>query len=205
MRATPHHITVPAPVPVPVPVKATTTATTARAVRAEDDSAAKFEYGAALMPAPTSIAATDLPQPRPSAAAADASAAEVELCREYRFEAAHQLPKVPAGHRCARLHGHSYKLEIFITGPTDAESGWLIDFYDLDRAVQPVVDALDHRLLNEIAGLDNPTCERLCSWLWQRLVPELPQLSAITVWETFDSRCTYRGPRRPASEAERGR
>lgn len=141
--------------------------------------------------------------PRP--AAAFPSAAEVELCREYRFEAAHQLPKVPAGHRCARLHGHSYKLEIFITGPTDEESGWLIDFYDLDHAVQPIVEALDHRLLNELPGLQNPTCERLCGWIWQRLAPALPQLSAITVWETVDSRCTYRGPRAAAREAAHGR
>lgn len=157
------------------------------------------------MSAPTSSAAPELANPPQRPAAAPVRAAEVELCREYRFEAAHQLPKVPAGHRCARLHGHSYKIEIFITGPTDEESGWLIDFYDLDRAVQPVVDALDHRLLNELPGLDNPTCERLCGWLWQRLASELPQLSAITVWETIDSRCTYRGPRRVASEAAGGR
>lgn len=157
------------------------------------------------MSAPTSSAAPELANPPQRPATAPVSAAEVELCREYRFEAAHQLPKVPAGHRCARLHGHSYKIEIFITGPTDEESGWLIDFYDLDRAVQPVVDALDHRLLNELPGLDNPTCERLCGWLWQRLATALPQLSAITVWETIDSRCTYRGPRRAASEAAGGR
>lgn len=140
--------------------------------------------------------------------AAEASATPfVELCREYRFEAAHKLPKVPPGHRCSRLHGHSYKLEIIISGPTDAESGWLLDFYDLDRAVQPIVEALDHQMLNELDGLSNPTCERLCSWIWQRLAPELPQLDAITVWETLDSRCTYRGPgRRAAREpAEVGR
>jgi 6-pyruvoyltetrahydropterin/6-carboxytetrahydropterin synthase len=124
-----------------------------------------------------------------------AGALEVELSREYRFEAAHHLPKVPVGHRCSRLHGHSYRIEIFVRGLVDEESGWLIDFYDLDRAVQPLVDALDHRLLNEIEGLQNPTCEHLCSWIWRRLAPVLPQLDAVTIWETNDSRCTYRGPR----------
>ena len=148
---------------------------------------------------PTTLPTAPLPT------AAFPSAAEVELCREYRFESAHQLPKVPVGHRCARLHGHSYKVEIFISGPTDEESGWLIDFYDLDHAVQPIVEALDHRLLNELPGLQNPTCERLCGWIWQRLAPALPQLSAITVWETVDSRCTYRGPRAAAREAAHGR
>lgn len=130
------------------------------------------------------------------------AAPQVELCREYRFEAAHRLPKVPPGHRCARLHGHSYKLEICISGATDLETGWLLDFYDLDRAVQPIIDALDHQMLNDLEGLANPTCERLCSWIWQRLAPVLAQLDSITVWETVDSRCTYRGPGRRREAAD---
>lgn len=117
----------------------------------------------------------------------------VELCREYRFEAAHRLPLVPEGHRCARLHGHSYKVEVALRGPIDEERGWLVDFYDMDRCVEPLIAALDHRTLNEIEGLDNPTCERLCAWLWARLQPALPGLCEITVWETVDARCSYRG------------
>lgn len=117
----------------------------------------------------------------------------VELVREYRFEAAHMLPRVPDGHRCKRLHGHSYKVEIAVAGPVDEETGWLIDFYDMDAAVTPLIDALDHRTLNDLPELDNPTCERLCAWLWTRLVPRLPQLAAVTVWETVDARCSYRG------------
>lgn len=162
----------------------------------EDDSAAEFRYGAAQMAAalPSSIPPIS-PGPAGShSVQTSAGAPFVELCREYRFEAAHRLPKVPPGHRCARLHGHSYKLEIVISGETAEESGWLLDFYDLDRAVQPIVEALDHRMLNDLDGLGNPTCERLCCWIWQRLAPALPQLAAITVWETVDSRCTYRGP-----------
>lgn len=117
----------------------------------------------------------------------------VELVREYRFEAAHRLPKVPPGHRCARLHGHSYRIEVTVRGPVDEETGWLIDFYDMDQAVTPIILVLDHRLLNDIPDLENPTSERLCQYLWQRLRDALPGLSAITVYETVDSRCTYRG------------
>lgn len=117
----------------------------------------------------------------------------VELCREYRFEAAHRLTRVPPEHKCARLHGHSYRLEITVTGEVDEDRGWLLDFYDLDREVTPFIVQLDHRTLNEIEGLENATCERLCRWLWARLTPRLPMLSAVTVWETHDSRCTYRG------------
>jgi 6-pyruvoyltetrahydropterin/6-carboxytetrahydropterin synthase len=117
----------------------------------------------------------------------------VELSREYRFEAAHRLPKVPSSHRCARLHGHSYRIEVTVSGNAAAETGWYMDFYEMDHAVQPVIDALDHRFLNEIAGLENPTSERICHYIWQLLAPTLPGLSAITVWETTDARCTYRG------------
>jgi 6-pyruvoyltetrahydropterin/6-carboxytetrahydropterin synthase len=117
----------------------------------------------------------------------------VELCKQYRFEAAHSLPKVPEGHKCFRLHGHSYRVEISVTGGVDEQTGWLLDFYDLDQLVHPLIGALDHTTLNDIEGLSNPTCEKLCRWLWQRLEGGLPQLSTITVWETHDSRCTYRG------------
>lgn len=117
----------------------------------------------------------------------------VELVKEYRFESAHRLPRVPEGHRCARVHGHSYRVEVMVCGPVDEQSGWLVDFYDMDAQVEPLIAALDHRMLNDIEGLENPTCERLCSWLWSRLAPSLPGLGAVTVWETHDSRCTYRG------------
>jgi 6-pyruvoyltetrahydropterin/6-carboxytetrahydropterin synthase len=122
----------------------------------------------------------------------------VELVREYRFEAAHFLPKVPEGHRCRRLHGHSFKIDVVVGGEASEETGFLIDFYDLDRVVQPVIDALDHRLLNEITGLDNPTSERIGRYLYDRLAPDLAGLYSVTVWETVDSRSIYYGPRGPA-------
>ena len=117
----------------------------------------------------------------------------VRLFRELRFEAAHRLPKVPAGHKCARLHGHSFKVELAVYGPVNPETGWLIDFGELDRLWQPIHDLLDHHYMNEVEGLDNPTSENLARWLWQRLKPALPELERVIVHETCDARCEYEG------------
>jgi 6-pyruvoyltetrahydropterin/6-carboxytetrahydropterin synthase len=118
---------------------------------------------------------------------------KVRLVREYRFEAAHRLPNVPEGHKCQRLHGHSFKIEIGIAGPVDDKTGWFIDFGDLDTIWSPIHDALDHRYLNDVPGLENPTSEILSRWLWERIKPALPQLVRITVFETCDARCEYEG------------
>lgn len=115
------------------------------------------------------------------------------LERAYRFEAAHFLPKVPSGHKCARMHGHSYEIQVAIEGEVDAERGWLVDFADIDQRAQPLVRQLDHQVLNEIDGLANPTSELLAAWLWQRLAQTLPELVEIVVSETPTSRCVYRG------------
>ena len=117
----------------------------------------------------------------------------VELVREYRFEAAHRLPKVPEGHKCRRLHGHSFKVELTVTGPVDPSTGWFLDYGTLDDLWKPLHDRLDHNFLNEIEGLDNPTSEVLARWIWDRLRAGLPALSAVTVFETCDARCIYRG------------
>ena len=118
----------------------------------------------------------------------------VELTKEYRFEAAHRLPMVPPEHKCARLHGHSYTIEVSLAGEADPKLGWLVDFGDITAEVEPLLKReLDHRTLNDVAGLENPTSELLCVWLWQRLRERLPHLSAITVQETCTARCTYRG------------
>jgi 6-pyruvoyltetrahydropterin/6-carboxytetrahydropterin synthase len=115
------------------------------------------------------------------------------LERAFRFEAAHFLPKVGPGHKCARMHGHSYQIDVVDEGELDAEKGWLLDFGDLDAAVVPLIDSLDHRVLNEIDGLSNPTSELLAVWLWQKLEPSLPPLVELIVAETPSSRCVYRG------------
>jgi 6-pyruvoyltetrahydropterin/6-carboxytetrahydropterin synthase len=120
---------------------------------------------------------------------------QVELTREYGFEAAHRLPRVPADHKCARMHGHSFRIEVTIAGEVDEAMGWLQDFGDITAIVEPMIKReLDHRTLNDVAGLENPTSEVLCGWLWGRLKPQLPTLSAITVHETCTARCTFHGP-----------
>ncbi len=112
---------------------------------------------------------------------------------EFRFEAAHRLPKVPPGHKCARLHGHSFKVELAVEGPVDPATGWFIDYQRLYHAWQPLHDQLDHNYLNEIAGLENPTSEHLAAWVWGRLKAALPPLVRVTVHETCEARCEYEG------------
>jgi 6-pyruvoyl tetrahydropterin synthase/QueD family protein len=119
---------------------------------------------------------------------------QVELTRSYTFEAAHRLPMVPPDHKCARMHGHSFRVEVAVSGEVDARTGWLVDFADITAVVEPVLmSELDHRTLNDVSGLENPTSENLCRWLWQRLESRIGGLSAITVHETCTARCTYRG------------
>ncbi|MFE6739050.1 6-carboxytetrahydropterin synthase QueD [Streptomyces tubercidicus] len=117
----------------------------------------------------------------------------MEIFREFTFEAAHRLPNVPEGHKCSRLHGHSYKVIVHVESPVDPDAGWVMDFGDVKRAFQPLEAQLDHYYLNEIDGLENPTSEVLARWIWERLQPNLSGLSALTVRETCTSGCTYRG------------
>ena len=105
----------------------------------------------------------------------------MDVFRVFQIEAAHRLPNVPEGHKCARLHGHSFRIEIHITGPVGQDSGWVMDFADLRRAFQPLFDQLDHHCLNDIEGLENPTSENLARWIWDRLLPSLPELSKVVV------------------------
>jgi 6-pyruvoyltetrahydropterin/6-carboxytetrahydropterin synthase len=118
----------------------------------------------------------------------------VELSKDFRFEAAHYLPNVPEGHKCRRLHGHSFRGEVIVRGAIDPKTGWLIDFADLRRAVSPVIETLDHYLLNEIPGLENPTSENVAIWVWNAIKPNLPILVRVTIEETCTSRCSYDGP-----------
>jgi 6-pyruvoyltetrahydropterin/6-carboxytetrahydropterin synthase len=117
----------------------------------------------------------------------------MDVFRVFQVEAAHRLPNVPDGHKCARLHGHSFRIEVHVSGPVGAESGWVMDFADLRRAFQPLFDQLDHHYLNDIEGLENPTSENLARWIWQRLHSTLPGLSKIVVQETCTAGCIFRG------------
>lgn len=114
--------------------------------------------------------------------------------RTYRFEAAHWLPKAPEGHPCRTMHGHSYEVDIRISGELDPQLGWVLDFAAIDSVVDPLVSQLDHCCLNEIDGLENPTSELLAEWLWARVSLDLPGVAAIVVRETNSSAATYCGP-----------
>jgi 6-pyruvoyltetrahydropterin/6-carboxytetrahydropterin synthase len=119
----------------------------------------------------------------------------MELFKGFSFEAAHHLPGVPEGHKCRRLHGHSFRFEVHVTGEVDRHTGMVIDFADIAAAVRPIVeDELDHRLLNDVAGLENPTSENIAIWLWARLADRVPGLTRIVVRETCTSGCAYAGP-----------
>ena len=117
----------------------------------------------------------------------------VKLVHEFRFEAAHRLPKVPAGHKCARLHGHSFRVELAIAGPVNQETGWFIDFQDLHDAWEPLFEQLDHHYLNEVQGLENPTSELMAGWIWKGIRAKIPVLCRVSVFETCEVRCDYEG------------
>ncbi len=117
----------------------------------------------------------------------------VRLVHAFRFEAAHRLPKVAEGHKCARLHGHSYLVELALFGPVNEETGWLVDFAEIEEAWQPLHELLDHQYLNDVPGLENPTSEVLAGFIWRRLKAALPWLCRVTVFETPDARCEYEG------------
>ena len=117
----------------------------------------------------------------------------MDIFKVFRIEAAHRLPNVPPGHKCSRLHGHSFAVELSVGGEPGADTGWIMDFADLKKAFQPLYDQLDHHYLNDIPGLENPTSETLAIWIWNRLKPTLPQLSCVTVHETCTSGCRYTG------------
>lgn len=117
----------------------------------------------------------------------------MNLFKSFRIEAAHRLPNVPPGHKCARLHGHSFEVEIHVEGPVDPHTGWVIDFAEIKAAFKPYYEQLDHHYLNEIEGLENPTSENLARWIFDKLKPVLPLLSEVVVYETCTSGCRYRG------------
>lgn len=117
----------------------------------------------------------------------------MKIYKEFSFEAAHRLPNVPEGHKCARLHGHSFHVEVHVSGPIGAETGWVMDFADLKTAFAPLHRVLDHNYLNDIPGLENPTSEHLARWIWERLQPTLPNLAQVVIRETCTSGAIYDG------------
>ncbi len=118
---------------------------------------------------------------------------KLELRKTFQFEAAHLLPLLPEAHKCRRLHGHSFQVEVVVEGENDSRLGWVMDYADISAAFKPLWEQLDHNYLNEIPGLDNPTSEIVAVWIWDRLKPALPLLKEIVVAETCTARCVYRG------------
>lgn len=117
----------------------------------------------------------------------------MEIFKEFTFEAAHRLPRVPEGHKCARLHGHSFRVSVHVTGPVGPDTGWVQDFAEIKEAFEPLYRVLDHHYLNEIPGLENPTSEEIARWIWERLQAALPGLSKVVVRETCTSGAVYQG------------
>jgi 6-pyruvoyltetrahydropterin/6-carboxytetrahydropterin synthase len=118
---------------------------------------------------------------------------KMEIYKEFSFDSAHFLPNVPVGHKCREMHGHTYRLKVFIKGGLDPNLGWIMDFKDLKDALIPVIDQLDHKLINNIGGLENPTAENITVWIWQQIKPSLPLLSRIELYETPTTGVIYAG------------
>ena len=119
---------------------------------------------------------------------------QATIYKKLSFQAAHRLPNMPADQPCnRRLHGHSYSVTLGIRGPIDPHYGWVIDFGDIKRAFAPLDEQLDHNFLNDIPGLENPTCELLACWIWDRLTPSLPGLCELRIQETDTVGCAYFG------------
>jgi 6-pyruvoyltetrahydropterin/6-carboxytetrahydropterin synthase len=119
--------------------------------------------------------------------------APMDIFKVFTIEAAHRLPNVPAGHKCARLHGHSFRIELHVSGDLDPHTGWVMDFADIKAVFKPIYERLDHHYLNDIEGLENPTSERIAVWIWEQLKPQLPLLSEVVVHETCTAGSRYRG------------
>lgn len=113
------------------------------------------------------------------------------IYKAFSIDAAHRLPNVPDGHKCSRLHGHTFRVEVYVDGDVDERGGWVIDFADIQAAFLPLHGILDHNYLNDIEGLENPTSENLARWIWVRLKPSLPQLCKVVVQESPQSGCVY--------------
>jgi 6-pyruvoyltetrahydropterin/6-carboxytetrahydropterin synthase len=117
----------------------------------------------------------------------------LEIFKEFNIEAARRLPNLPEGHKCGRLHGHSFRIVIYVRGELDARTGWVADFACIAAAFEPIFEQLDHAYLNEIDGLENPSTENLAHWIWSKLKPTLNSLSKVVVWETNTAGCVYEG------------
>ena len=117
----------------------------------------------------------------------------MEIFKQFSFDSAHYLPNVPPDHKCKEIHGHTYRLLVYLEGEIEAHLGWVIDFNEVKRVIDPIIKRIDHHLLNDIQGLENPTCEKIAIWLWNEIKPGLPMLTRIELHETPTSGAVYQG------------
>ena len=116
---------------------------------------------------------------------------KLELKTQFQIESARFLPKLPSSHPCSRMHGHSFVLIFTFHGSLQPETGWVRDYHEITEALKPMLAQLDHRILNEVPGLENPTSEHLCIWLFERAQKILPELVKVTVKETPTTECSF--------------
>jgi len=115
------------------------------------------------------------------------------IYKSFTFDSAHYLPEVPKGHKCGNMHGHTYSLKVFVSGEIDPVTCWFMDFEDLKKTINPVIERLDHQVLNEIEGLENPTAENVVVWIWNQIYTRLPELVRLELSETPGSGVIYEG------------
>lgn len=117
----------------------------------------------------------------------------MQIFKQFTFDSAHFLPHVPDGHKCKEIHGHTYRLTVYVEGALEKKLEWVMDFAEMKNVIDPVVKSIDHKLLNNISGLENPTCEIIAVWLWNKIKPEVPLLTKIELHETPTSGAVYEG------------
>ncbi|MCA0427408.1 MAG: 6-carboxytetrahydropterin synthase QueD [Bacteroidetes bacterium] len=117
----------------------------------------------------------------------------MQIFKQFTFDSAHFLPNVPDGHKCKEIHGHTYRVIFYFEGELNPELGWVMDFGDLKQVLEPTIKRIDHKLMNNIPGLENPTCERIAIWLWEQVKPSLPMLCKVELHETPTSGAVYEG------------
>lgn len=115
------------------------------------------------------------------------------IYKQFTFDAAHYLPHVTDHHKCKKTHGHTYHLTLFFDGNISPDMGWIIDYSEIKNVVTPILKLVDHQFLNEVEGLENPTCELICIWLWKKIKPLITELKRIELKETPTSGAIYEG------------
>ncbi len=118
---------------------------------------------------------------------------KMKIYKEFKFDSAHWLPHVPPDHKCANMHGHTYYIEVHVEDELHPKLGWVLDYNDLKKVVKPLINQLDHKVLNEVEGLENPTAEMIAFWLWNQIKPKLQQLTQVVVKENPTNVCIYSG------------